>query len=356
MSFTISIILSFYNARLYLEKAVLSVLEQNFSNWEIIAINDASTDESRNILRDLTLKSIKIRVFDFDQNKGVGYSRNFALNKAKGEYIMFLDSDDLLSANALSTLSEVINKHVSNDVFIWGYNTINSSEKIIEQRLPSKTKYGKLHTPFYLGMMGLNGFSAYPWVYGVKKSFILDHNIHFAEGIFFEDILFTTQMLYYAKKVKVIKKPLYNYRKHGTSITGKSSKQKIDDKFSAFIGIKSFLQEKGVFQQYEQLYLMRFLALCVHTSFIEYFTLPKTDRDEELDMYMLKIRQSKILRKENLMALRNLGLSLPKEEKHARKAYLGAYYGLKAIKNEYHMHRIMVRVLVKLNRLRMGIS
>ena len=206
-------------------------------------------------------------------------------------------------------------------------------------------------TPFSLSMLGRKGFEPFVWIYMIKKSFLLEHNIRFAEGIFFEDIQFSSQLLYHVKKVKVIRKVLYNYRRHGASITGKSSKQKIDDKFTAFIGIKSFLQEKGVFQQYEKLYLMRFLTLCVHTSFIEYFTLPKTERDEQLDMYMLKIRQSKLLRKENLLALRNLGLSLPKEEKHARKVYLGAYYGLNAIKNRYHMHRIMVRVLEKLNRL-----
>ena len=77
--------------------------------------------------------------------------------------------------------------------------------------------------------------------------------------------------------------------------------------------------------------------------------------NKELDEYMNKIRRSKLLRKENLELMRSLGLSLPKEE-HARKTYLGAYYGLTAIKNRYYFHRFMVRMFTWAYRKRNGLA
>ncbi len=352
MSVKISIIIPVYNAEPYLEEAIDSVYNQSFSDWEILAINDSSTDNSLLILKEYSSKDNRVRLIDFNENRGQGYARNLAISKAIGDYVLFLDADDFLANDALANLNKIFLKKPKTEVFVWGFKTKTPSGEKEKTYLPSNPN--KKETPFLLSMLGRKGFNAYPCVYVVKRNLILTHNISFAEGIFFEDVQFTTQLLYYAKKVKVIKKVCYYYRKHSHSVTGNSSKQKIDDKFTAFVGIKVFLQKKGVFQQYEGLYLMRFLTFCVHTSFNEYFVLPKMERDKELDDYMRGIRKSKLLRNENLDSLKNLGMSLPKNEKYVKKAYLGAYYGLKAIKNRYHIHRFLVRVIFFIRRKRMG--
>ena len=218
--------------------------------------------------------------------------------------------------------------------------------------LPQKPDKAKGETPFQLGMLSRKGFSAVPWVYVVKSSLIKKHALRFSEGIYFEDIEFTTSLLYYAKKLTVLPFVGYHYRKHPLSVTGRSSKQKIDDKFTAFTQIKSFLEDQGVFQQYQSLYLARFLTFCVYTCFNDYFSLSKNERDQKLDAYMLRIRKSTLLRKENLLLLRNISLSLPKEKEIVvRRVYLEAYAGLSGIKNRYHMQRFLTRLFLRLNRL-----
>ena len=351
-----SIILPVFNEEIYVKIAIESLLVQSFSNWELIAVNDASTDSSLCILRDFAQKDSRIELIEFKKNRGQGYARNYAIEKANGDYILFLDADDILAVDALAVLQERITNKPDTEVFAWGYQTKMPNKKNEKKYLPSKPSKEKGETPFQLGMLGRKGFNVFPWVYVIKKPLLLKYNIRFAEGIYFEDVQFSTRLLFYAQKVNIIKEVCYYYRKHTNSVTGRSSKQKIDDKFTAFLGIKTFLQEQAVFQQFQGLYLARFLALCVHTSFNEYFVLPKTELDKELDAYMLNIRKSKLLRKENLLLLRNIGLRLPKNEKAARRAYLGAYYGLRAIKNRYYVQRFLVRIMTWVYRKRKGLN
>lgn len=193
-------------------------------------------------------------------------------------------------------------------------------------------------------MLNFKGFLPVPWLYIVKKSFINEYQLRFSEGVFFEDVEFTTSMLFYAKKVTVLPFVGYHYRRHASSVTGSVSERKIKDKFTAFLKIKSFLVRKGSFQYYQSLYISRFLTFCVFTSFIDYFSLSRKDRNEELDGYMNEIRNSDVLNTENLQFIRNIGLSLSKDkEKSTRKFYLRAYSGLSSIKNRYSFYRIIFR-------------
>jgi CRISPR system Cascade subunit CasB len=356
MSPKISVILPIYNTCAFLEEAVNSVVCQTFDDWELIAINDASTDESLSILKSFERDDSRIKVIDFKKNKGLGRVRNAGVEEAKGDYLVFLDSDDFMTPDALGFLNNDILKKPKIEVFVWGFNTCTVKGETLKTHIPSKPDKNVGESPFQLSMLNRKGFKPFAWIYIFKRVFVKKYNIGFAENMFFEDIQFSTQALFYAKKVGVIEQACYNYRKHGASITGKSSKQKIDDKFTAFTQIKTFLEGQKVFQHYQSLYLARFLALCVHTSFNEYFVLPKTERDQELDDYMYRIRRSGLLRNENLMLLRTIGLSLPKNEKSARKAYLGAYHGLKGIREHYSRHRFFMRLIIKFYRYRKGIK
>ncbi|MCF6224365.1 MAG: glycosyltransferase [Flavobacteriaceae bacterium] len=346
----LSIIIPVYNTANYLVQALSSVLEQTFKNIEIIVINDASTDNSLEIIKSFQKKDERINIIDFKKNKGQGYARNYAIKKAKGEYIVFLDSDDFFEKEALSQININLEQHKEFSVFVWGANQCNSSGKIKKSHIPKKINVKKNETPFNLLLLSRKGFMTLTFAYIIKRDFIEEHHIRFSEGIFFEDIMFTIQLLFHAKKVKVIPKAFYNYRRNKDSVTGRATKQKIDHKFTAFVQIKSFLEKEGVFKQYEAIYLVRFLTMCVYTSFSDYFSLSKNERDAELDTYMKNIRESKLLCKENLELIKNIALSLPKEEKKTKKAYLRAYFGLRAIKNRYNSHQFISRILIKIFR------
>ena len=348
-----SIIIPVFNASSYLDRAIDSIIEQKVQNWELLAVNDASTDNSLEVLQNYQQRDQRIKVIDLKENKGQGYARNLALKKAKGKYVLFLDADDYFAKDAFKQLLNAIEKKPKTEVFVWGYSLFQTGKKKRKVFLPQKPDKTEGEKPFQLGMLSRKGFSAYPWVYVVKRSLIEEYALCFSDGIYFEDIEFTTSLLFYAKKVSVLPFVGYHYRKHPQSVTGRSSKQKIDNKFTAFTQIKTFLEDQGVFQQYQPLYLARFLTFCVYTSFNDYFSLSKNECDQELDEYMYRIRKSKLLRKENLLLLRNIGLSLSREtEKTTRAAYLRAYAGLSGIKNRYYLHRFLTRLFLRLNGLK----
>lgn len=126
----LSIVLPFYNAQAYLSQAIESVLAQTYPDWELLLINDASTDDSGKIAQDYCRKDKRIHLFVNEQNCGAGLSRNFAITKAKGDYLMFLDADDLYKPDICEKVVEVI-KHCSTqpDVIIYPFEYLNHDEK-----------------------------------------------------------------------------------------------------------------------------------------------------------------------------------------------------------------------------------
>lgn len=101
----ISIIIPTYNAEVYVQRCIESVLSQAYKDFEIIVVNDGSKDSTAEILDKLSAQDSRVRVFH-NENHGVSFSRNFGLSQALGEYIMFLDADDKLGEDALSVISE----------------------------------------------------------------------------------------------------------------------------------------------------------------------------------------------------------------------------------------------------------
>ncbi|GKU84548.1 glycosyltransferase family 2 protein [Niallia sp. NCCP-28] len=98
----ISIIMPAYNARKYIRESILSVLDQTYPNWELIIVDDCSTDETPQLLRDMEKRDARIRVFYEKENKGAAVARNKALQQARGQFIAFLDSDDCWKRNKLA--------------------------------------------------------------------------------------------------------------------------------------------------------------------------------------------------------------------------------------------------------------
>lgn len=96
----VSIIMPVYNTAAYLNEAVNSVISQTYSDWELIAIDDGSTDDSGRILDEWAVRESRIRVFH-TSNEGLSAARNVGLNHIQGDYIQFLDSDDWLASTAL---------------------------------------------------------------------------------------------------------------------------------------------------------------------------------------------------------------------------------------------------------------
>ena len=108
----LSVILPVYNSEKFLEQSIKSVLGQKFQDWELIAINDGSTDNSLKILKKYKVqdKLCRIKIVDLDSNKGLGYARNKGIGVATGKFLFFLDSDDFIEKNCFSILSKKLKK------------------------------------------------------------------------------------------------------------------------------------------------------------------------------------------------------------------------------------------------------
>ena len=107
----ISVIVPVYNVEDYLHVCINSILNQTYQDFEIICIDDASTDSSLEILEYFSLKDSRVKVLKNDSNKGPGYSRNRGLDVAKGKYVSFLDADDWFSLNTFEVLINSLNSN-----------------------------------------------------------------------------------------------------------------------------------------------------------------------------------------------------------------------------------------------------
>lgn len=122
MEIIISIVVPVYNTKDYLIRCIESILEQSFQDWELLLVDDGSTDESGSICDEYALKDNRIRVFH-SENGGAATARNFGVSQACGEYVCFVDSDDSLPENSLTLLFENSNRN-DYDITIGGYTRL----------------------------------------------------------------------------------------------------------------------------------------------------------------------------------------------------------------------------------------
>jgi len=132
-----SVIIPLYNKEAHIINTLNSVYNQNFTDYEIIIVNDGSTDNSWNVVKDI--ENSNIRTFN-NKNQGVSETRNFAMKHAKGEYFAFLDADDIWKRNHLHDLNQLINSFPNCGLYCSNYNFDYGNNKIINTRFPTLPK------------------------------------------------------------------------------------------------------------------------------------------------------------------------------------------------------------------------
>lgn len=202
----ISIIVPIYNAEITLKKCVDSLVNQSYKDIEILLINDGSTDNSSSICQEYADKYASVLYFS-KENSGVSDTRNYGLNKAKGEYIMFVDSDDFVDTTICECL---INSATLNgsDLVACGYKVSigDGYENVIEPCLDKAFKE-KNYNHFLLNVNNVMGSSCRLLI---KRD--LTNGCKFDENIkICEDLLFTLEIVSKSDKISVVNEYLYNY-------------------------------------------------------------------------------------------------------------------------------------------------
>lgn len=220
-----SVIVPIYNVEKYLNRCVDSLLNQEFNDYEILLINDGSTDLSVEIARTYT-SCLKIRFVDKEKNTGLSDTRNMGLKLAKGEYIIFVDSDDYVDDVFFRELYHIIADHAYPDIVYTGF--------IEERNKKSQKIYGYVSdknvcyksSDFFKSELSRRTLYA-PACFGIyNRKMLLDNRLYFKPGIFHEDELWTPQVLFNAKTVFTSELACYHYVRREDSITkGKDKTQ-----------------------------------------------------------------------------------------------------------------------------------
>lgn len=223
----ISVIIPVYNVEPWLAECLDSVLSQTYPHYEVICVNDGSTDGSQVLLDNYAANNDKIQVIN-QENKGLSSARNTGIAAAKGDYIFLLDSDDIIESHAFETL--VVKTHGEDLVCFNGkrYFEETNSYDVPDEGIDTEfnrgwdyyIKYALINRKFHFVCTVLRIY---------RREFLLQHKLHFQIGIFHEDNLFTPIVCYYAQKVKIIPDCLYIYRIRKGSIMQNANIKRLFD-------------------------------------------------------------------------------------------------------------------------------
>lgn len=232
----LSIIIPVYNTQNYIKECLLSVIYQSNPDTEIIVVNDGSTDESISICNTVLkeYKNASFKIINKD-NGGLSSARNAGIKAATGKYIMYLDSDDMLSKDAVDEWMHYIKENKETDMFMF------DAEIMDETGGHDKEAYHRVAQKEYV-VSGLEYFkecyldkiivSACMCLY--KKEYLISNNFFFTEGMLHEDYSYSYKTVINAKKIRYIPKSLYIRRyREGSIMTGSITKKNYEGMLAA---------------------------------------------------------------------------------------------------------------------------
>jgi len=219
----VSVIIPVYNVELYLADCLDSVVNQTLQEIEIICVNDGSTDNSLAILRKYQKDDKRIKIIDFPRNGGQSYARNQGISKARGEYIYFLDADDMIVPEAMEDLY-VLSKRENLDIVYFDTYLIFETKQLASKFNAYKTERKAEYQRVYHGEALFAEFIENDdWVVSpprqfFKYKFLLENKLNFYEGILHEDELFTFLSILKANRTRCLKKKYFIRRFREKSI------------------------------------------------------------------------------------------------------------------------------------------
>lgn len=232
----LSVIVPIYNVEKYLQRCVDSLVRQDFTNFEVILVDDGSTDTCPEICDTIVKKDPRFKVIH-KKNEGVAIARKVGFYKACGKYVHFLDSDDWLEKNAYSTC---LTSDFDYDVIFFGFSRISENSAIIYQNIPNADNDVR-------NILTNDGsLSFLIWNKIFKKSLLDTIDFSITDGLTFsEDSLISVSALCKCRNIKMIELPLYNYFYRIDSVTRKMNEKNHQDEFQATLMIVDILKQNN---------------------------------------------------------------------------------------------------------------
>lgn len=242
----ISVVIPVYNAEKYLHQCIDSVLHQTYQNIELIVVDDGSIDFSGKICEKYASIDQRVRYFH-KANGGVSSARNYGICCAKGDYIVFVDSDDTVKPEML----EILLKN-NCDFSMCGYELYDDISNTVSIQYSCYKLSGTIHDL----VQNIRDYVSPPYLLGpcfklFKRTIIAANNVIFPPELSYgEDAIFVLEYLAYCKTVSVSSYVGYSYRKHGSeSLSGKFLTNKIDINYRINTLIDALLQKENIVER-----------------------------------------------------------------------------------------------------------
>lgn len=253
----ISVIIPIYNVEAYLDKCVVSLIQQTYSHLEIILVDDGSPDSCPQICDDWAKKDSRIKVIH-KQNGGLSDARNAGISVATGEWIVFIDSDDWIENDALEKMFQRSQTDQS-DVVSCGVKWVKEDDTLINEVTVSQEEV--LDTKSAMREIIVDGkLKQHVWNKLYMRSLVAD--IPFEKGKYHEDVFWSYQVFGRAKKVSLMMESFYHYIQRSNSIMGESYSPKRLDALDAMCRRCEYVKE-----YYPDLYgeaLLAYINSCMY--------------------------------------------------------------------------------------------
>lgn len=246
----ISVIMPIYNSKSYMKKSVDSVLNQSLKEIELICVNDCSKDNSLKELKRLQKKDSRIKILNNTNNVGPGESRNKGILSSKGEFILFVDSDDWLELDACEKLYQIAVTEKA-EVFYIRPKIVHGNKIVLDKRLFKKGDVKNREKVFKKNLRRKVAWA--PWSKMIKRDLLIKNKIFFPKIHIAEDMVFSVKVLEFAKNISECGEYLYNYLiREGSLMSYKNSERRIENYLESIKLVENFMKDRNIYKKYEK--------------------------------------------------------------------------------------------------------
>lgn len=221
----LSIIIPVYKVEVYINLCLNSIVKQNIEAYvELIIVNDGTPDNSMNIVASYAVDHSNIRIIN-QTNQGLSAARNAGLKIAKGDYVWFVDSDDMIVPGGIKYVLNTISEHIDIDCIASALLLKKEIDGTCSIEFTPNKKY-KTSLDYLFDKYNIGACQRYI----LRKQFLIDNNLYFMNGVYHEDGDFCPRMLYKAQSFLMLEKPIYIYllRTTGSIMSSRKTKMNYD--------------------------------------------------------------------------------------------------------------------------------
>jgi glycosyltransferase involved in cell wall biosynthesis len=297
---SISIIIPVFNVEQYVQRCIESVLAQDnmFASVECIIVDDCTPDRSMEVVRQIVASyrgPIKIEMLKHEVNRGLSAARNTGLMFAKGDYVLFIDSDDFLMPDSVQYFLENLKRNPDVDIVMGNVKTCKDGEMLIKH---IKSPWLIDDSDIFFRRMLHHQIYLYAWNKLIKKDLLLDNKILFEEGILFEDQCWSYQLFSHISSVLLLPRVTYIYEYNPNSIVNTTQTIEKADKviWSYTVSINKMLDTPPVPQKYNRNITVDYLLFMTNFLMNGVDVLSKFKISKDIKQGFLSVRMRLLLR------------------------------------------------------------